>query len=264
MKKYLSFALIMVLAVFSLASTVSAEESTGTTEVKPITTEIRDRIEAQREALKSQLEAKRDAFKTEIEAKRAAFKAELEAKKKEFQASMKTEREAFKTKLEAQKAEFKASVEQKRGEFRGKAKDILSQRFESAVKNLTNAQTRVGAVIEKVKAAGKDTSGAEVYLADSKTKLADAQAKLAEVKALIPATDEKVTTEVWEQIKQGAHDVKALLKESHASLVNAITSLKGLGKIEKPEDSDESENETDENESGTSNDSADDEAEANQ
>jgi hypothetical protein len=260
MKKYISFALIMVLAVFSAVGTARAEEGTSTGEVKPIPSELKAQFEAQREALKNELEAKKEAFKTEMEAKREAFKKELEAKKAEFQASLKGEREAFKAKLEAQKAEFKANFESKKGEFRGKAKSILSERFESAVKNLTNGQTRVASVIEKVKASGKDTTQAEVYLADSKTKLADAVAKLAALKASIPTTDEKVTVENWEVIKQGANDVKALMKESHASLVEAIKSLKGMGKIEKADDNDDSEDTTDDSSEDDSNDDSSDDS----
>ena len=256
MKKYIGFILIMVLAVFVFGRVASAEEVSGSfTEVKPMSAELKQQIEAQKEALRDLAEAQKQALmgqagltKEEIATKKETFRVAFEAKKKEIKAAIAAEREAFKTKLEAQKAEFKAKVEQKRGEFRGKAKEVLSERFNAAVKNLTNAQTRVAAIIEKANAAGKDTAQAEVYLSDSKTKLADAQAKLAELKALVPTTDEKVTVEVWEQIKDGANVVKGLIKESHASLVEAVKVLKGLGKIEKPENADDqAENSSDDN-----------------
>ena len=268
MKKYIGFVLIMVLAVFALGRVASAEEDGGSaTGIKPMSAELKSQIEAQRDALKQQIETQREAFKDAVEAKREAFKGvtglskedmaakreifktELAAKKKEFQAIIKADREAFKTKLEAEKAEFKANIKEKRGEFRGNAQKILGERFESAVKNITRLQERVQARIDALKAAGKDTVQAEVYLADSKTKLADAQAKLAELKALVPTTDEKITVENWTQIKDGANIVKGLIKEAHKSLVEAVKVLKGLGKVEKPESENETEGSGDSNDS---------------
>lgn len=209
---------------------------------------LRQKITAEREAIKNKLmeekaaiKEKRDAFKAEVsgtmkdfQARKEAFKKELQAKKQELRSDIESKRAEFKQKLETQKAEFKANMKDKQTEFRGKAKEILSSRFEAAVKTITNSQTRVSSVIEKLKAKGLDTAQAEVYLSDSKQKLSDAKTKLAEIRALVPDTDEKVTVDVWEKIKQGSNDVKNLIKESHQSLVEAIKVLKGLAP-EKPE-----------------------------
>jgi len=227
--------LVMVMAVVAFGNIARAEGETtapGTEAAKPAqyNYELRQKIEAQREALKNEFQVKREAFKTE-----------LKAKKEAFQATLKTEREVFKTKLEVEKKEFKANIKEKRGEFRGKAKEVLNERFEATIKNIVNLQGKVEAKIAILKAAGKDTTQAEVYLSDSKTKLADAQTKLAEIRALIPKTDDKITVDNWEKIKLGASDVKNLLKESHNFLKEAVKVLKGLGKIEKPEGEDENE-----------------------
>jgi chromosome segregation ATPase len=255
MKKYLSFMLVMVLAVFTFGQVALAEDGSTADDdatikssvTNPLPSDLKQKIEEQREALKKALEAKKDAlkkdieertdsFKADIAAQREAFKAALEARKKEIQAVIQSDRESFKKKLESEKAEFKTNIKEKRGEFRGKAKEVLSNRFEAAVNNIARLQDKVQARIDVLKSAGQDVSQAEVYLADSKTKLADAKTKLAEIEKLIPSTDEKVTVENWEKIKDGANVVKGLIKEAHASLVEAVKVLKGLGKVEKPEE----------------------------
>ena len=253
MKKYLSLTIAVILTVFTFGHISRAEESTETAKPALYNNDLRQKVEAQREALKKELEAKREVLKTELqvkkgdfkaeleatkkvlEVKKEAFKAELQAKKKEFQAEIKTEREAFKTKLEVEKKEFKANIAEKRSEFRGKAKEILSGRFEAAVKNIISLQDRIAARIATLKTAGKDVSKAESYLADSKLKLTEAQAKLAEIKALIPTSDDKVTVENWEKIKDGANVVKNLIKEAHQDLVDAVKVLKGLSGVQMPE-----------------------------
>ena len=108
---------------------------------------------------------------------------------------------------------------------------MISLGFESALKSLELAQSRVAVVIEKLNAAGVDTSVATDALNLSKSKLDEAKVKIAEVKALIPSTDEAVTAEVFEQIKLGARVAKDLLKESHENIKSAISALKSSAPV---------------------------------
>ncbi len=164
----------------------------------------------------------------ELKAQRESLIKEFQAKKKEVLDNIKIEKKDFEDKLKVEKADFEANIKEKRSEFRGKAEEILSGRFVAAVKNITSIQDRIAARIAALKTAGKDVSQAETYLSDSKLKLGQAQTKLAEIKALIPTTDLKVTVENWQKIKQGANDVKNLIKESHQDLVEAVKILKGF------------------------------------
>jgi chromosome segregation ATPase len=215
MKKYLSFALMLVMAfVFGghfVPAKIAKADTTSTTG-----------------ATVSATSTARYEFNLKLKAAREALQQEIEAKRAAFQTTLKTERDAFKKEVETEKADFKAHLSEKRAEFRGHALEMVGKRFEALMNNITKLQVRVADRITKLKAAGNDTSKAEVSLALSKSKLADAQAKITAIKALIPTTDVKVTADTFSQIKLGANDAKNLLKEAHAALVDAITLLKGL------------------------------------
>ncbi len=149
---------------------------------------------------------------------RTAMQANIEA--------MKANRATFVTDLQARKAEFQANITTRRTEFRGRTNEMLSQRFEVAVRNLERLHDRIVLRVEKADAEGRDTTDAKVALAKFQTDMATAKAKIAEVKALVPTTDEKVTADIFANIKLGARDAKDSLKLAHQDLVSAIISLK--------------------------------------
>jgi hypothetical protein len=177
----------------------------------------------------------REAFNASIKSEREAFKAKMETERQAFLEKLKTERETFKTEIEKQKADFKLAKTEKKQEFLGKAQAMIAQRFEMAIQNLERIQAKVAEAIEKLETDGKDTSDATDALDLSKSKLADAKTKLAAIKALLPDSGEKITPEVFAEVKISAREAKDLLKESRSYLVTAI---KEVGEL-RGEDDDE-------------------------
>jgi hypothetical protein len=170
----------------------------------------------------------RREFKTEMSQERKEFWEERKAARQEFMDKMKTEREAFMEELKNKKEDWKNSNPEDKAKFRGNAQKMIGQRFDMAIRNLERIQGRVAEVIADLDAGGEDTTTAEEALEDSKEKLGDAKEKIEDIKDLIPDADEKVTPEVFEQIKLLAREAKDLLKESRENLVLAIQAVKEL------------------------------------
>ena len=228
MKKYLS--LFIIFAFMFSVSLAKAEETPANTQ----------------SAFNNTLKAKREVFRGELQAKREAFKASVDANRQAFNQSLKAERKVFVGELKTLRDEFKATKLEKKEQFRGNAQKMVGKRFEVAVRNLERIQARVSILIEKLNTAGKDTTDATEYLNLSTQKLDEAKLKVAEIEALIPASGEKVTPEIFEQIKLGARDAKDLFKESHNNLVQAIKLIKGQNaENEDNTDSDDADDNTD-------------------
>lgn len=159
---------------------------------------------------------------------RQEWRAGMEARRRAFMAQLKTDREAFLTELKAKKEEWKAANLERKNEFVGRAQAMIGMRFEVAVRNLERIQTRLEEAIQNLNEAGENTTEAEELLDLAKQKLDDAKDKIEEVKSLLPDAGEKVTPEVFEQIKLGARDAKNLLKESRQYLVEVLKEIKGI------------------------------------
>lgn len=196
----------------------------------------KEEFKANREARKEEFKANREALKADWEAKKEAFKAEKEAwqekiktEREAFVSQLKTEKEKFVAELKAQKEAWKEVKEEKKAEFCVKAQEMFSVKFSTAIAKLGEFQTRVGGIIEKLNAEGRDTSLASQALETSKSKLAEAQAKLDGIKSSVPTdTCESMTADVFEQIKLQAREAKDLLKESKNYLHDSIKELKIL------------------------------------
>lgn len=220
MKKYTVFLLVIVMLG---ANTASAESNSGSS----------DSLRPDREAVKAAMEAKKELFKTKMEEEREAFRQQLEEK-----------RDAFRAEVEARREEFKNATREMKLRFWEGTKRMLGERFAAAVRNLGRLQERVADIIEKLKGEGEDTSAAEEYLETSKDKLADAKSKVDEIKALIPESGEKVTPEIFEQIKLKAREARDLIKESHSALKNAVRELKALRNDDSDSDDDSDESDS--------------------
>jgi exonuclease VII small subunit len=209
MKKYLGTFGFLVVAG-ALATSVALAE-TGT------------RPEFNKEQREDRME-----FRTERTEDRKEFLEKIGAERKAFMEKMKADKATFMEELKAKKEAWKLANKEDKGKFRGNAQKMIGQRFDMAVRNLERIQTRVGEEIVDLNEGGKNTDDAEDALDASKDKLDDAKDKLEDIKALIPDADEKVTPEVFEQIKLLAREAKDLLKESRENLVLAIKEVKEL------------------------------------
>jgi hypothetical protein len=145
-----------------------------------------------------------------------------------FRLQMEQNRETFRKTLSKEREAFKGRSKEDKEKFWNGAKRMIGERFTAAVTNLERMQNKVGEVITRVEAQGKNTDEAETALDLSKSKLADAKKKIEEIQKLIPASGTAVTPELFEQIKLKAREAKDLLKESHEALKNAIKSLREL------------------------------------
>lgn len=170
----------------------------------------------------------RPAFNSEMKDKREALRERIQTERKTFRETLQTNREVFRREVQAKKEEFRLANGERKAKFCQAARNMIGQRFEVAVRNLERLQDRVGEVIEKLNADGKDTALAEESLDLSKQKLDDAKTKIAEIKALVPENCESVTPEIFEQIKLLAREAKDLLKESRENLRQAIKEIKDL------------------------------------
>lgn len=219
MKKYLALCFILfglVVSSVALAESNSPNSGTGTPPFNSRTKEVREQMKSNREEWRGKMQTERKAFVD----------------------GLKTEREKFLAELRAKKEEWKLANAERKAMFCRAAGNMISQRFEVAVRNLERFQSRMDELILKLGEEGKDTSQAEDYLDQSKDKLEEATDKIADTRALIPEGCESVTPEVWGQIKLGAREAKDLLKESHRSLIDALKELKNL-KAEEEESEEE-------------------------
>jgi len=217
--KLLVFGLGMLL--ISSAYIVSAETNNG------------------RPGFNNTLKEERAEFKGEMSAERKEFLEKMGAERKAFMENMKADRATFMEELKAKKEAWKLANKEDKGKFRGNAQKMIGTRFDMAIKNLERAQTRVGEVIADMKEDGKDVDDAEDALDASKTNLTDAKKKIEDIKKLIPDTDEKVTPEVFEQIKLLAREAKDLLKESRENLILAIKEVNVLRDADDSDDEDD-------------------------
>ena len=204
MKKY--FILFMFLGVTGLlfSGLVAQAENNGASKlVRPL---LGQTVKNDREVFREKMRSDREAFMQKLQADRDAFKVEIEKRKEEF----------------------KSATAAQKSEWRGRAQEMIGQRFEVAVRNLERMQGRVADVLEKLDADGKDTTDAENALDLSKQKLDDAKDKIEQIKDLLPDTGDKITTEIFAQIKLLAREAKDLLKESRNNLVQAIKEIGSL------------------------------------
>ncbi|MEK7564158.1 MAG: hypothetical protein AAB510_01140 [Patescibacteria group bacterium] len=218
MKKYLSLfvLLAMVFAFNAVAKAEDGTSSTGTTKPGFRGEELKER---------------RDEFKNQVRENRDAFREKVKTERKTFVDNLKSRRETFKTELKAKKEEWKILKEDKKVEFCGKAKEMVTRRFEVAIGEVTKAHTRLEEVISKLKTNGKDTASAEAALKLSKDKLAEAKTKLADIKKLVPEGEnvcKNMTPETFEKIKISAREARDLLKEAREEIHNTIKEIKNL------------------------------------
>ena len=153
---------------------------------------------------------------------------ERREERRDFVAKLKTERDAFKTEVEKEKEAFKTANQERRKEFWNKVGVVVGQRFTVAIAMIEKAQVRVGDIILKLDADGEDTTEIKANLDLSKQKLAEAKAKLAHIRSILPATGEKITAEIFAQIKLDAREAKDLLKEAVQAIRSAIQEIKSL------------------------------------
>ncbi|HSE56680.1 MAG TPA: hypothetical protein VLB02_01185 [Candidatus Paceibacterota bacterium] len=198
--------------------------------------ELKDEMQAKREALKTDMQERRTDLKEDAEAakkalqeKRAALAEELKAKRAALQAELKTKREALKAEI--------AKVKKERVIVR---KGYVEQKLRQVLVVLTEKQARIQKAIDALKAKGNDVTEAQKHLDESKAALKTATEKLdALVKLVINENEPKPL----EAARALAKEAEAALKSTREHLVLAIQELKLLTSDDE-DDSDDDTNET--------------------
>ncbi len=153
---------------------------------------------------------------------RADIRAEMEAKR----ASSTARVAEMKAQAQARMASSTAKrVEMQRGLAKRKAENT-SRVLTATVERLEKIITRLEARLEKVEAAGGNTTEAEAFIAEAKHHLSAAKVSIA-LFASVDLTGDKAQ-ENFERVKVIAVEAKEHIREAHRSLMEAIRSL---GKI---------------------------------
>ena len=170
----------------------------------------------------------RSAVKTTYDVKQIIKRETFMADRKAFEDKLTSERDTFKTEVEKRRMEFRtASIAMKTG-FWKTAGEIIRQRFVTAIANLERVQNRASDMIDQLNTDGQDTTVATDDLNLSKQKLDEAKTKLAAAKALLPTDGNKVTADIFAQIKLDLRAAKDLLKESRNDLFDVIKEIRSL------------------------------------
>jgi len=122
--------------------------------------------------------------------------------------------------------------------------EVWAARINFAIGKTENLASKVSAKITELKAAGKDTSQLEAWLADFNQKLALAKEKYAAAKAKFqeikgePGFDPLTELSQADQLFQAGHQfiiqANQYLKEAHAQLVKIIKEMKKMGQTITP------------------------------
>lgn len=234
MKKLLAYVVPVALVLGGLVftGTASAEETTGTTDIKinvaPKPLLIKDRAVGAtttkaREALRVNAE-KRDALRTATSSeRREAVKERVDER-----------RAAVKEKVDERKAAVKEKVDAKRKAQIKQIAERTIKRLSAAVLRLEKLSDRLESRLDKLSAGGVDVSKSKELLAAARAKIAEAKAGIDEAKAEIEtALSSESPKEAFQKVREITGAANEKLKEAHKALVSAISSASAKGGLKK-------------------------------
>lgn len=149
--------------------------------------------------------------------------------------------EQKKERLQERGAAVREQVQQKREQVRErlaeKRKQIIRdhfnrmmKRFDAALERIKKIGERIQSRIERAKANGKDVASAQTALDRAKTSWQEAKSAVDGVKgkleSVLSADDPKAAFKDVQNLIEAARDK---IKAAHAAMVDAITTLKGVG-----------------------------------
>lgn len=169
--------------------------------------------EEKREETKATIEARKAEMAATREEKHEGIKTAIEARKAEFHAK----REEMKIKIEAHKAEMKAKLLEIKKEHIAVRKEYVYGRLVSAVAIIEARQSRVEAMLEKMKARSIDTASAEAALKVSVDALMEAKASLSALKSAEASAETEAAA-----LKALAQKVEASVKASREALIKVL------------------------------------------
>lgn len=223
MKKLLAYVVPVSLALSGLVftGTASAEETTGTTDVKinivPKPLLIKDRAGVAtttkaREALRINAE-KANALRTATSSER---------------------REAVKEKADERRAAVKEKVDAKRKAQIKQIAERTIKRLTAAAERLEKLGDRLESRLDKLSAGGVDVSKSKELLAAARAKIAETKTGIDEAKTEIEtALSSESPKEAFQKVREITGAANEKLKEAHKALVEAISSASAKGGLKK-------------------------------
>lgn len=216
---------IGALVFFTLGTVVFAEDSVPN---------LQNRIETQRverenriENRKAIVEEKRENRKEDFAQRRDEIKAHFEEQKIKLGSKVEEKRQEIKKRLEERKIDSKTRLEEGSKERILKITNHIFDKSEAFLVKFDGIVDRIEERITKLKDSGADTSEAENLLDQAKVKIEDTTTLLVATKLELQNSIDTETSK--EEIKITIQDIKTSMKETHASLVKVIESLKNLG-----------------------------------
>ncbi len=228
------------------SATVFAEENTTTNTQKTAIENTKQLIKERAEAVKQNIENERESAKNKAEVLRETKKNELDALREGKKNEIEALKENKKNEIEALKAERKIEFQKIKGEKRDeKRKDLESrlgkiagkavERLNESISKLEGVSKRIEERVAVLKAAEKNTTTAEGFIADAKAKIQLAKDGIAKLPAV--QTDSMTAEKLSEglvQLKIALKEIGLNLKAARDDLSKAIGNVKGLGPIITP------------------------------
>ncbi|MEK7463282.1 MAG: hypothetical protein AAB621_02900 [Patescibacteria group bacterium] len=226
----------------ALKEGVKAEREQKKEAVKSARDESKQKAEQEKEAVK----ASREEFKQKAEQARE----EMKASREEFKNKIEVQREELKTKREEQKVELKTKLEKIKDERKKATVEKLDKRFNEinvkmtaqwsdALLRLEDLLVKISLRADKAAANGADVSAvgpalekAKIAIVAARTAIS-AQASKAYPIDIVSETELKsAVAQTREKLNQDLKAVREVMQLAHQATVDALTSLKGVPKVD--------------------------------
>lgn len=207
--------------------------------------QFKGKVEKRRETLKQELKSGKEAVTGEAKKLREAMKAEVEKKKKEFgekqkvlKEELKAKREKFQGETAKRREELKKKVGEKRAENVEKFFGNMIEKFRAAAERLKKSANDIEMRIKKAEANGRDMTEANKKLLSAREKIGEVEKTLEEARTKYseyvnalnhPDVSSKAA---FNRVKRAVGILEKKIKEAQRALVEALTTMKGVGKKE--------------------------------
>lgn len=231
MKKYLGLFIVLSMIVFLGAKIVQAEDGgqkgSPVSGIRTETSDDRNESASEKEDSESEdSEVGKDQSKNNsgvLETEREKIKEQAESIREEAKQKM----EVLREKIKEEKDAIKAKIKNERIDGRQKALD----RFDNAVERINSLKDRVNTMIDNLAIKNVDTTNAKNSVQKVEALLIDIKAKIAGANTILVTSIDQLTTEQKTNLRTLNQDIQKLVKDAHASLVEAVKSLKDSLKI---------------------------------
>lgn len=237
------FRILLVLAVLISAPYITlAETSDDNTSIRATlrerAEEARAKFRAEREAVRETAREDRAEFKTEREDIRDDHRDSVKAIMADDSLSTSSKREM----LEDKREERKGLIDSLRRDRIEAYAERIARRLTAAIERIESLITRTEERLAKRDAEGANTEAAKTLISDAKTSVSDAKIALADFRGDV---GELVSTsspaQAFVNVKDAAGVVITEVKEAHAAIIKAITSMKSSVKTSSDDSSESSE-----------------------